>query len=147
MHAFRGFFHIILANSDFPSRFTALFYNYPPYYPSTPAQQIVVNSASTQQSNGCATAGFVLSLIGFLLGFTLIFSVLGLILSIVGLVKAKAVNDTGKDLAIAGLVLGILSLIFGIFLFIWFIRLITTGISSFSGVAAATAPLQTLFAL
>ncbi len=104
-------------------------------YPPTPAQQIVVNSAPTQQSNGCATAGFVLSLIGFLLGFTLIFSILGLILSIVGLAKAKSVNGTGKGLAIAGLVLSILSLISGIFLFIWFLRLITAGVSSFSGAA------------
>lgn len=97
---------------------------YPPYYPPAPAQQIVVNAGTSKPSNGCATAGFVLALIGLVLGFTFIFSVLGLILSIVGLAKAKSVDGAGKGLAIAGMIISIISFIPGILLIMLFAGII-----------------------
>ena len=74
---------------------------YQPVYPVQPAPQ----------SNGMATAGFVISLLSFIMfSFTLIMPILGIIFSSVGISKAKRTN-TGKGLAITGLVLGILSLL------------------------------------
>ncbi len=85
-----------------------------PYQPQA-QQQVIVNS-SQQQSNGCATAGFVLSLIGFFISFTFILQLLGLIFSIVGLAKASKLNGTGRGLAITGLIFAILDFIPGVLL-------------------------------
>lgn len=75
----------------------------PQYAPVQPAQPV--------QSNGKATAGFVLSLLSFLgLGITFVMPLLGIIFSGLGISRAKTANS-GKGLAVAGLVLGILSFV------------------------------------
>lgn len=85
-----------------------------PYYPQ-PQQQIVVTSP-VAESNGSATAGFVLSLIGLFFSIAFILQLLGLILSIVGIVKAGSVHGKGRGMAIAGLVLSLLGFVPGILL-------------------------------
>ena len=70
-----------------------------------------VQAAQPVQSNGKATAGFVLSLLSFLgLGITFVMPLLGIIFSGLGISHAKTANS-GKGLAVAGLVLGILSFV------------------------------------
>lgn len=71
-------------------------------------------------SNGLATAGFVLGLLGLLTSWIpllnivgIILGILGVILAGVGLAKSKKVN-AGKGLAIAGIVLGALAVIFAV---------------------------------
>ncbi len=76
--------------------------------------------APAKASNGLATAGFVLGLLGFLGSFIPLINIVGILLGVVGailaaigLVKAKKVG-TGKGLALTGLILGVLALIIGI---------------------------------
>lgn len=76
--------------------------------------------APTRGSNGLATAGFVLGLLGllgswipFLNILGIILGVLGIILGGVGLAQSKKAG-AGKGLAIAGIVLGALAVIFAI---------------------------------
>lgn len=71
-------------------------------------------------SNGLATAGFVLGLLGLLSSWIpflnivgIILAVIGVVLAAVGLAKSKKVN-AGKGLAIAGLVLGVLAVIIAV---------------------------------
>lgn len=71
-------------------------------------------------SNGLATAGFVLGLLGLLSSWIpvlnivgIILGVIGVVLAAVGLAKSKKVN-AGKGLAIAGLVLGVLAVIIAV---------------------------------
>jgi hypothetical protein len=71
-------------------------------------------------SNGLATAGFVLALLG-VLGcwipvlniLAMILAVIGVVLAAVGLAKSKKAG-AGKGLAIAGLVLGVLALVLSV---------------------------------
>jgi len=77
--------------------------------------------APTRPSNGLATAGFVLGLLGFLGSFIpvvniggIVLGVLGVILAAIGLVKAKALGGAGKGLAVTGIVLGALAVIIAI---------------------------------
>lgn len=71
-------------------------------------------------SNGLATAGFVLGLLGLLGSFIpvinivgIVIGVVGAVLAAVGLAKAKK-SGAGKGLAVSGLILGLLALIIGI---------------------------------
>lgn len=82
-----------------------------------PAQQtVVVNAAQPKQTNGLAIAGFVVSLVSFLLCCGS-FSIISLILSIIGTIKAKDYNGNGKAMGIIGIVLSVLGiLIFTIFM-------------------------------
>jgi len=71
-------------------------------------------------SNGLATAGFVLGLLGLLGSWIPVLNVVGIILGVIGVVlagvglaKSKKVN-AGKGLAIAGIVLGALAVIFAV---------------------------------
>lgn len=86
----------------------------------------VVQPAPTPQagpakaSNGLATAGFVLGLLGLLGSFipvlnigAIVIGVVGAVLAAVGLAKAKK-SGAGKGLAMSGLILGLLALIIGI---------------------------------
>lgn len=73
-----------------------------------------------RSSNGLATAGFVLGLLGLLGSFIplinvvgIVLGVLGAILAAVGLAKAKR-TGAGKGLAMAGLVLGVLAVVVAI---------------------------------
>lgn len=82
---------------------------------SQPQQQIIVN-AGNNKTNGMATAGFTLALIGCFFSIAFILQLLGLIFSIVGLVKSGQLEGKGRGMAIAGLVLSILGFIPAIFL-------------------------------
>ena len=80
----------------------------------------------TNKNNSLALAGFIVSLVSFIIGFWGITAIVGIVLSSVGLSQIKKTNEGGKNLAIAGiiigagsLVLGFLSLIFMLFLSIW----------------------------
>jgi hypothetical protein len=71
-------------------------------------------------SNGLATAGFVLGLLGLLSSWIpflnivgIILGVVGVVLAAVGLARSKKVN-AGRGLAIAGLVLGVLAVIIAV---------------------------------
>lgn len=71
-------------------------------------------------SNGLATAGFVLGLLGLLTSWIPVLNILGIILAVIGVVlaavglaKSKRVN-AGKGLAVAGLVLGVLAVIIAV---------------------------------
>jgi len=77
--------------------------------------------APAKASNGLATAGFVLGLLGLLGSFIpvinvggIVLGVVGAVLAAVGLTKAKKLG-AGKGLAISGIILGVLALIIGIF--------------------------------
>lgn len=71
-------------------------------------------------SNGLATAGFVLGLLGLLTCwipilniFGILLGILGVVLAAVGLAKSKKVG-TGRGLAIAGIVLGVIAVLLAI---------------------------------
>lgn len=96
----------------------------------------VVQPAPTPQlgpakaSNGLATAGFVLGLLGFLGSFIpvlniggIVIGVVGAVLAAVGLAKAKKLG-AGKGLAMSGLILGLLALIIGIVVNVAFVNLV-----------------------
>jgi hypothetical protein len=75
---------------------------------------------SAKGSNGLATAGFVLGLLGLLSSWIpvlnivgIVLGVIGVVLAAVGLAKSKKVN-AGRGLAIAGLVLGVLAVIIAV---------------------------------
>jgi hypothetical protein len=87
-----------------------------PYPDPAPAPQ----PPAPKGSNGLATAGFVLGLLGLLGSWIpvlnivgIILGVLGAVLAAVGLARSKKVS-AGKGLAIAGLVMGVLAVIFAI---------------------------------
>ncbi len=74
-------------------------------------------------TNGQATAGFVLSLVGLFLSFLVIPVVLAVVFSAIGISRASQIEmetgqAKGKGLAIAGLIISIISA-FG--LFVWFL--------------------------
>lgn len=75
--------------------------------------------SNQKKSNGAATAGLVLSLIGLLI-IPFLFGALGLIFSGVGLSKSPD-EYSGKGNAIAGLVIGVVDLIWGFFWFALFV--------------------------
>ncbi len=89
----------------------------PPAAPTpvpTPAPGLV------KVTNGLATAGFILGLIGLLGSFIPVINVVGIfigvvgaILAVFGLVKANK-SGVGKGLAITGLILGVLAVIIGV---------------------------------
>jgi len=96
----------------------------------------VVQPAPTPQagpakaSNGLATAGFVLGLLGFLGSFipvlnigAMVIAVVGAVLAAVGLAKAKK-SGAGKGLAMSGLILGLLALIIGIVVNVAFAKVV-----------------------
>ncbi|UFN43363.1 DUF4190 domain-containing protein [Nocardioides okcheonensis] len=71
-------------------------------------------------SNGLATAGFVLGLLGLLGSWIPVLNILGILLGVigvilaaVGLAKSKKAN-AGKGLAIAGIILGVLAVVFAV---------------------------------
>ena len=73
----------------------------------SPVGQVPVEK---KKSNVCAIVGFVLSLVGFFLGYYLyVVLIAGLVLSIVGLVQSKKLEN-GNGLAIAGLIISAVGL-------------------------------------
>ncbi len=98
-----------------------------------PGQQ-APGMAPSNSSNGLATAGFVLGLLGFLGSFIpvlniggIILGVIGIILAALGLAKAKKVYK-GKGLALAGLVLGGLAIVIGIIINVAFVNAVDDAI-------------------
>ncbi len=81
--------------------------------PATPTTTTTV--VVKDNNNSMATAGFVVSLISWLLCCGS-FSWLSLIFSIVGLVQAKDKNGNGKGLAIAGIIISAIALLGGVIL-------------------------------
>jgi hypothetical protein len=95
--------------------------------------------APAKASNGLATAGFVLGLIGFLGSFIpvinvvgIVIGVVGAILAAVGLVKSKKVG-AGQGLAMAGLILGVLALIIGIVVNVAFASAVSSSVDDVTG--------------
>lgn len=87
-----------------------------PQFPNAPSGATI----NPPQSNGMATAGFVLGLLGLLICWIPIVNILGIVLGLlgavlaaVGLAKSQKVG-TGKGLAIAGMILGVLAVLFAI---------------------------------
>ena len=83
------------------------------------AQPVVINNYGTQQekNDGCAVAGFVISLVSLLCcGFTAFIS---LILSIIGIVKSGKPGKKGKGLAVAGLIISIILILCNLAWIIW----------------------------
>lgn len=88
-----------------------------PQFPHAPAGATLI---APKGSNGLATAGFVLGLLGLLTCWIpilnilgIILAVLGIVLAAVGLARSKKVA-AGKGLAIAGIVLGVLAVLLAI---------------------------------
>jgi len=114
---------------------------YPQFTPTAPGEPA---PAPVKGSNGLATAGFVLGLLGFLGAWIpviniggIILGVLGVILAAVGLGKAKRV-DAGKGLSIAGLVLGGLAVIIGIVINVAFVNAVDDAVDDVTDTTVQT---------
>lgn len=80
-------------------------YGYPPYPAAVPVQPTT--------TNGCAVAGFVLSLVSIFLVWVGTFTaLLGVILSGVGISQANRLGQGGKGLGIAGVIISSIILFF-----------------------------------
>lgn len=75
------------------------------------------NNVANKKNNGFAVAGFVLSLVSFVLNPYGIVGALGLIFSIVGLIQIHKNNQGGKGMAIAGIVCSCIGTVLAIILF------------------------------
>lgn len=113
-----------------------------PTYAPHPGQQPL---RPEKGSNGLATAGFVLGLLGLLGSWIPFLNILGIILGIlgavlagVGLAKSKRVN-AGKGLAIAGIVLGVLAVLIAILINVAFVGAIDEAIDETTD-TSVTAP-------
>ena len=107
--------------------------------------------APAKGSNGLATAGFVLGLLGLLASWIPVLNIVGMILGVigavlaaVGLVKSKK-TGAGKGFAITGLVLGVLAVIIAIVVNVAFVNAVdeavkTTTDTSVQAPAGAAAP-------
>ena len=103
---------------------------------SAPTQPGVAAPPPVNGSNGLATAGFVLGLLGLLASWIpvlnivgLILGVLGAILAAVGLAKSKKVG-TGKGLALTGLILGVLAVIIAIVINVAFVNAVDEAVKT-----------------
>lgn len=106
-----------------------------PQSPTTPQPDLRV-PAPPKGSNGLATAGFVLGLLGLLASWLPVLNVVGMILGVlgavlagVGLVKSKTVG-AGKGLAIAGLILGVLALVIAIIVNVAFVNAVDEAVKA-----------------
>lgn len=88
----------------------------------------------TTGSNGLATAGFVLGLVGLLLSWIPVLNILGMLLGVIGVVlagiglaKSKKVR-AGKGLAIAGIVLGVLAVVVAVVINVAFVNAVDDAI-------------------
>ncbi len=101
---------------------------YVPQPAPAPQQSGPPTPAQAKGSNGLATAGFVLGLLGFLGSWIPVLNILGIILAVVGavlaavgLARSKKVA-AGKGLAIAGLVLGVLAVTIAVVINVAFVN-------------------------
>lgn len=95
--------------------------------------------APAKGSNGLATAGFVLGLLGLLSSWIpflnivgIMLGVIGVVLAGVGLAKSKKAN-AGKGLAIAGIVLGSLAVIFAVLINAVFVSAVDKAVQETTG--------------
>lgn len=95
-------------------------------------------------SNGIATAGFVLSLLGLLGSWIPVLNVLGILLAVVGLVlaavglaKAKKAG-AGKGLALAGIVLGVLAVVLALLVNVVFVGAVDEAIDESTGTSVTS---------
>ena len=112
-----------------------------PQFPDAPSGATI---SAPKGSNGLATAGFVLGLLGLLTCWIPVLNILGIILGIlgvvlaaVGLTKSKKVA-TGKGLAIAGIVLGVLAVLFAILINVAFSKAVDDALDDNSDVPSST---------
>lgn len=117
------------------------------YYPPPPPPGMPTLPPA-KPSNGLATAGFVVGLLGFLGSFIPVLNIGGIVLGIVGailagvgLAKAGKVG-AGKGLALAGLILGVLAVIIAIVINVVFAKAVSDAVdkstkTSVSGPAAS----------
>lgn len=103
---------------------------------SPPTEQGLSGPPPVNGSNGLATAGFVLGLLGLLASWIpvlnivgLILGVLGAILAAVGLAKSKKVG-TGKGLALSGLILGVLAVVIAIVVNVAFVNAVDEAVKT-----------------
>ena len=93
-------------------------YPYPPYPPVAPIKP--------RQTNPCAIAGFVLSLVSiFLPWFGFLCALLGVILSGVGISQSTRLEQDGKGFGIAGVIISS----FVLFFYVLVIVLVAVGLS------------------
>jgi len=99
-----------------------------PVQPGYPTQPGHPGPGPAKPSNGLATAGFVLGLLGFLGSFIpllniggIVVGIVGVILAAVGLVKAKKLAGAGRGLALTGIILGGLALVVGVVINVAFV--------------------------
>lgn len=97
-------------------------------------------------SNGLATAGFVLGLLGLLSSWIpflnilgIILGVIGVVLAAVGLAKSKEV-DAGKGLAIAGIVLGVLAVIIAVLINAVFVSAVDEAVDATTKTSVQASP-------
>jgi len=73
-------------------------------------QQPSVQQTESSQTNKMALAGFITSIVGFIVA-TIIIAPVATILSAIGLSQINKTGEKGKGLAIAGVIIGIVSII------------------------------------
>ena len=95
-------------------------------------------------SNGIATAGFILALLGVLGSWIPVLNVLGILLGVVGVVlaavglaKSKKV-DAGRGLALAGIVLGALAVVFAVLVNVVFVGAVDDAIDESTGTSVTS---------
>ena len=95
-------------------------------------------------SNGIATAGFILALLGLLGSWIPVLNVLGILLGVVGVVlaavglaKSKKV-DAGRGLALAGIVLGALAVAFAVLVNVVFVGAVDDAIDESTGTSVTS---------
>lgn len=107
----------------------------PPTLPAAPGRAGTY-AAPGLPSNGLATAGLIVGVLGFLQCCTPLFAIVGLILSGAGLyqIQANPGRYSGKPLAVAGLVLSALGLvIFGVLLLSGLLEDLANRLQDFGG--------------
>jgi hypothetical protein len=117
---------------------------YTPQSAPMPPQADPPSQLPGKGSNGLATAGFVLSLLGLLSSWIpllnvvgIILAILGAILAAVGLAKSKRAG-TGKGLAIAGLVLGVAAVVVAIVVNVAFVGAVDDAIDDSTNTTVQT---------
>lgn len=116
-----------------------------PQPPPTPQPGLPTPAPATG-SNGLATAGFVLGLLGLLGSWIPLLNILGIILGVlgvilagIGLAKSKKAG-AGKGLAIAGLILGALAVVIAIIVNVAFVDAVDEAIDDTTGTSNSASP-------
>ena len=107
--------------------------------PPPPPQPGLSTQAPTKGTNGLATAGFVLGLLGLLGSWIPVISIVGILLGVIGVIlaaiglaRSKEVG-VGKGLAIAGLILGVLAVVIAIIVNVVFLAAVDEAVDDTTG--------------